>query len=275
MLKERTVLSNNIEIPSIGFGTYKLGSEEDIKNAIKKALEIGYRHIDTASFYGNEEAIGKALKESNVKREEIFLATKLWQDSHGYDNAIKAYEESIKKLGVDYLDLFLVHWPTKLNSETWRALEGLYEEGKVKAIGVCNFKKGHLEELKKTAKIMPMTNQIELHPGYTQKDMIQYCKENNIQLVAWSPIMRGKLLDNKIMRELSNKYKKSITQVILRWHLQNDVIPIPKSSNEARIKENFDIFDFEIDKEDLIIIDNLNNNESVSNPPNNTTYLDF
>lgn len=275
MLKERTVLSNNIEIPSIGFGTYKLGSEEDIKNAIKKALEIGYRHIDTASFYGNEEAIGKVLKESNVKREEIFLATKLWQDSHGYDNAIKAYEESIKKLGVDYLDLFLVHWPTKLNSETWRALEGLYEEGKVKAIGVCNFKKGHLEELKKTAKIMPMTNQIELHPGYTQKDMIQYCKENNIQLVAWSPIMRGKLLDNKIMRELSNKYKKSITQVILRWHLQNDVIPIPKSSNEARIKENFDIFDFEIDKEDLIIIDNLNNNESVSNPPNNTTYLDF
>lgn len=275
MLNETTKLINNIEIPTIGFGTYKLGNEEESIASIKKALELGYRHIDTASFYGNEEFIGKAIKNSKIRREDIFLATKLWQDSHGYENTINAFYESIKKLKVDYLDLYLIHWPTKNNSETWRALEDLYNEGKIKAIGVCNFKIGHLEELKKTARITPMINQIEIHPGYTRKEIIEYCIKNNIQVVAWSPIMRGKLLDNDKMINLSKKYNKSITQIILRWHIQNNIIPIPKSSNKFRMKENIEIFDFVIEPEDLKIIDSLNSNESVSGVPENTIYLQY
>lgn len=275
MLNKTVRLINNIEIPTIGFGTYKLGNEEEAIASIKNALELGYRHIDTASFYGNEEFIGKAIKDYEIKREEIFLVTKLWQDSHGYDNAIKAFYESIEKLGVDYLDLYLIHWPTKNNSETWRALEDLYNEGKIKSIGVCNFKIGHLEELKKTARIMPMVNQIEIHPGYTKKDIIEYCIKNNIQVVAWSPIMRGKLSNNDKMIYLSKKYNKSITQIILRWHIQNSIIPIPKSSNKSRMKENIDIFDFLIDFEDLKIIDSLNINESVSGVPEDSTYFKY
>lgn len=275
MKKEFNILSNGIKIPSIGFGTYKLGDNEKAVTALKHALEIGYRHIDTAAFYGTEEAIGIALKESDVKREDIFLVTKLWNDCHGYENTMKAFNESIKRLGVDYLDLYLIHWPNELNSDTWRALEDLYTEGKVKAIGVCNFKIGHLEELKKTAKIMPMTNQIEIHPGCTQKDMVEYCKQNNIQLVAWGPIMRGKVLTEPIMIELSKKYNKTIPQITLRWHIQNGIIPIPKSSNEDRIKENFNIYDFEISKEDMLKIDSLNRNENVSGVPENTNYLKY
>ena len=275
MKKEFNILSNGIKIPSIGFGTYKLGDNEKAVTALKHALEIGYRHIDTAAFYGTEEAIGIALKESYVKREEIFLVTKLWNDCHGYENTMKAFNESIKRLGVDYLDLYLIHWPNELNPDTWRALEDLYTEGKVKAIGVCNFKIGHLEELKKTAKIMPMTNQIEIHPGCTQKDMVEYCQENNIQLVAWGPIMRGKVLTEPIMIELSKKYNKTIPQITLRWHIQNGIIPIPKSSNEDRIKENFNIYNFEISKEDMLKIDSLNRNENVSGVPENTNYLKY
>lgn len=221
-------LENGLKIPSIGFGTYKLGDDEQVINAVNYALTVGYRHIDTAAFYGNEEAIGKALKESNVKREDIFLATKLWNDCHGYEKAMKAFNDSIKKLGVEYLDLYYIHWPTELNSETWRALEDLYYEGKVKAIGVCNFKIGHLEDLKKTARIMPMINQIEIHPGCTQKEMVKYCQGNNIQLVAWGPIMRGRVLTEPLMIDLSKKYNKTIPQITLRWHIQNDIIPIPK-----------------------------------------------
>ena len=164
MEKRYRELSNGLQVPIIGFGTYKLGEDEEVIKSIKYALEVGYRHIDTATFYGNEEAIGKALKESNVQREDIFLATKLWNDCHGYENAMNAFNNSIKKLGVDYLDLYYIHWPTELNHDTWRALEDLYYSGKVKAIGVCNFKIGHLEELKKTSRIMPMINQIEIHP---------------------------------------------------------------------------------------------------------------
>ncbi len=268
-------LENGIKIPAIGFGTYKLGEDEEVEKSIKYALEIGYRHIDTAAFYGNEEAIGRGIKESSVKREDIFLATKLWNDCHGYDNAINAFNDSIKRLGVDYLDLYYIHWPNEFNSETWRALEDLYKEGKVKAIGVCNFKKGHLEELKKTAKIMPMVNQIEIHPECTQKDIVEYCQGNNIQVVAWSPIMRGRIFNEPLMIELSKKYNKSIAQITLKWHIQNNIIPIPKSSNEGRIKENLNIFDFEISKEDIIKIDSLNKEENVSGVPDNTTYLRY
>lgn len=267
-------LANGVDLPSIGFGTYKLGEEQEVIDKVKLALNLGYRQIDIASFYGNEEGVGKGIAESGIDRKDIFLVTKLWNDDHGYEETINAFNKSIKKLGVDYLDLYLIHWPNKLNSETWRAFEDLYKEGKVRAIGVCNFKIGHLEELKKTAKIMPMVNQIEIHPCKTQKETIEYCNENNIQVVAWGPIMRGKILSLPLMLELSEKYNKSIAQITLRWHIQNGVIPIPKSSNEERIKANIDIFDFDISSEDIKKIDELNVNEDISGVPANTTYLD-
>lgn len=271
------VLSNGVKMPSIGFGTYKSGNDEETAKIIKYALKIGYRQIDTASFYGNEVGIGNGIKESGINREDIFLVTKLWNDDHGYDKTIEAFNKSLERLQVDYIDLYLVHWPNKLNSETWKAFEYLYKTGKVKSIGVCNFKVAHLEELKKTAQIMPMVNQIEIHPQSSKNDMLSYCEENNIQLVAWSPIMRGKLFSNELMIGLAEKYKKTIAQIILRWHLQRGVIPIPKSSNEERIKENLNIFDFELSNDDIKTIDLLNegDNVSVSGVPENTTYLKF
>lgn len=275
MNKKFKVLCNGVKMPSIGFGTYKSGSEDETARIVKYALDIGYRHIDTASFYGNEVGVGKGIKESRVNREDIFLVTKLWNDDHGYEKTIKAFNKSLEKLQVEYIDLYLIHWPNKLNSETWRAFEYLYRIGKVKAIGVCNFKIGHLEELRKSAKIMPMVNQIEVHPLSSKNNMLNYCNENNIQLVAWSPIMRGKIFSSELIMDLSEKYKKTIAEIVLRWHIQRGVIPIPKSSNEKRIKENFDIFDFELTKEDMNDIDSLNegDNVSVSGVPENTTYL--
>lgn len=273
-MRKFKVLSNGIKIPSIGFGTYKSGDNNETAEIVKYALECGYRQIDTASFYGNEVGIGNAIKESKVKREDIFLVTKLWNDDHGYDNTIEAFNKSLNNLQVDYIDLYLIHWPNKLNAETWRAFEHLYETGKVKAIGVCNFKVEHLEELKKTAKIMPMVNQVEIHPFSTKNNIINYCKDNNIKVVAWSPISRGRVLSNDLMIDLSQKYKKSIVQIVLRWHMQKGVIPIPKSSNENRIKENIDIFDFEISSEDMKAIDSLDEGDdmSVTTPPLNTIY---
>lgn len=277
MNKEFKVLSNGVKMPSIGFGTYKSGSDEETAKIIKYALQTGYRQIDTASFYGNEIGIGNGIKESEVNREEIFLVTKLWNDDHGYDNTIKAFNKSLERLQVDYIDLYLIHWPNKLNLETWKAFEYLYKIGKVKSIGVCNFKIGHLEELKKNAEIITMVNQVEMHPQNSKSDMLSYCEENNIQLVAWSPIMRGKLFSNELMIDLAEKYNKTIAQIILRWHVQRGAIPIPKSSNEERIKENLNIFDFELSSEDMEIINSLNagDNVSVSGVPENTTYMDF
>ncbi|WP_294129495.1 aldo/keto reductase [uncultured Clostridium sp.] len=277
MNKNFKILSNGVKMPSIGFGTYKSGNDEETAKIIKYALKIGYRQIDTASFYGNEVGIGNGIKESGINREDIFLVTKLWNDDHGYDKTIEAFNKSLERLQVDYIDLYLIHWPNKLNSETWKAFEHLYKTGKVKSIGVCNFKIGHLEELKKTAEIMPMVNQVEIHPQSSKNDMLRYCEENNIQLVAWSPIMRGKLFSNELILGLAEKYKKTIAQIILRWHVQRGIIPIPKSSNEGRIKENLSIFDFELSNDDMSIIDSLNegDNVSVSGVPENTTYLKF
>lgn len=274
MVEKFMLLSNGVKIPSIGFGTYKSGDDEETAKIIKNALNLGYKMIDTASFYNNEVGIGNGIKESGIDRKDIFIVTKLWNDDHGYDNTIEAFNKSLNNLQVDYIDLYLIHWPNKLNAETWRAFEHLYETGKVKAIGVCNFKVEHLEELKKTAKIMPMVNQVEIHPFSTKNNIIKYCKDNNIKVVAWSPISRGRVLSNELMIDLSQKYKKSIVQIVLRWHMQKGVIPIPKSSNENRIKENIDIFDFEISSEDMKAIDSLDEgyDMSVSTPPLNTIY---
>ncbi len=274
MLEKFKILSNGLKIPSIGFGTYKSGNDEETSEIIKNALNLGYKMIDTASFYNNEVGIGKGIKESGVNRDEIFLVTKLWNDDHGYDNTIKAFNKSLENLQVDYIDLYLVHWPNKLNAETWKAFEYLYESGKIKAIGVCNFKIDHLEELKKSAKIMPMVNQVEIHPFSIKNELIEYCNDNNIKVVAWSPISRGRVLSNDLMIDLSEKYKKSIVNIVLRWHMQKGIIPIPKSSNIKRVKENIDVFNFEICDEDMKAIDSLDEGyyASVTKPPANTIY---
>ncbi len=270
------VLHNGIKIPSIGFGTYKSGNDEETSEIIKYALKVGYRLIDTASYYGNERGIGKGIKESGIDRKEIFVVTKLWNEDHGYDRTIEAFNKSLENLQLDYIDLYLIHWPNKLNADTWRAFEHLYKIGKVKAIGVCNFKIGHLEALKETAEIIPMINQVEVNPVNNKGKLLEYCNKNNIKLMAWSPIMRGAVLSKELMVSLAEKYKKTVAEVILKWHIQRGVIPIPKSSNEGRIKENFDVFDFNISEEDMKKIELLQEGDdvSVSGVPENSTYND-
>ncbi len=259
-IRSYTVLNNGVRMPWLGFGTYKADDKNSIVEVVKEALKIGYRHIDTASFYNTEEGVGIAIKESGVPREEIFLVSKLWNLDQGYENTLNAFKTTIKNLETNYLDLYLIHWPQPLSKETWRALEKLYKEGHVKAIGVSNFTIKQLETLIEGAEIVPMVNQIEFHPQLVQNDLKEFCQKHNIQLEAWSPLMRGKVFEIPLLQELSVKYKKTISQIVLRWDLQIGVVTIPKSTTPARIKENSDIFDFELSKEDVHKINALNIN---------------
>lgn len=253
-------MMNGVKIPAIGFGTSLIEGDECIKN-IKLALKAGYRHIDTASVYRNEEEIGIAIKESNIPREEIFITSKVWKDSMGYENTMNSFNNSLKKLQVDYIDLFLIHWPRnndpKLNIDTWRALEDLYKAKKVRAIGVSNFLKHHLEIILNNCEIVPMIDQIEFHPGLMRPETIAFCKEKNILLEAWAPLGKGSMLKNEDLLRIANKYNKSVAQICIKWCLQNNVIPLPKSSNFNRMLENKDIFDFEISNEDIQYINNM------------------
>lgn len=267
-IKSYTILNNGVKMPWLGFGTYKVENGNKVIKSVKEALKVGYRHIDTASYYGNEEGVGTAIKESGVSREEIFLVSKVWNTDQGYENTLKSFENSIKKLGTDYLDLYLIHWPQSISKETWKALEKLYKEGRVKAIGVSNFLVKHLEYLLEDAEIMPMVNQVEFHPYLIQNDLMEFCKKNNIQLEAWSPLMRGKVFEIEILKDLAKKYGKTISQIVLRWDLQMGVVCIPKSVTPSRIKENSDIFDFEISKEDIDKIKQLNKGIRVGSSPN-------
>ena len=257
---------NNVEIPMIGFGTWKI-SELDADDAVRIAINSGYRHIDTAAIYLNEKGVGKGIKSSHVNRDELFITTKLWIEETSYEDSIKAYKKSCEALDTDYIDLFLIHWPTKNFKEQWRALETLYLEKKVRSIGVSNFNKHHLEELEKTQKVSPMVNQIEIHPQFSQKEMRLFNDKNRIITEAWSPLMKGGVLEIEELNEIAAKHKKTIAQIVLRWHIQNNVIVLPKSSNGNRIKENFNIFDFELDKDDMTFIHSLNKNERIGANP--------
>ncbi len=228
---------------------------------IKKAIQVGYCHIDTASAYHNELEIGQAIKTSGVKREELFITSKVWKDSMGYEQTMKSFHNTLKNLELEYVDLFLIHWPKnkdpKLNIETWKALEELYKEGKVRNIGVSNFLKHHLEIILEHCEIQPMVNQIEFHPGLMRKETIDFCKKKEIVLEAWAPLGKGKMLQNETLLTIAKKYNKSVAQLCLKWCLQNEVIPLPKSEKEDRMRQNLDLFDFEITEEDKNIIDNM------------------
>ncbi len=267
-------LNNDIQIPILGFGTWKI-SDLDASDAVKVAIETGYRHIDTAAIYNNENGVGDGIKRSKVNRDDLFVTTKLWLEVATYKDSLKAFEKSCKLLKTDYVDLYLIHWPTKHFTEQWRAMEELYFEGKIKAIGVSNFNQNHLDDLFINAQVLPTVNQIEMHPRLTQKDLLNYNTKKKIQTVSWSPLMRGRIFEIKELNELADKYNKSIAQVVLRWHLQNGVVTIPKSSNNERIKENYQIFDFVLDEKDIIVIDNLNTNERTGADPETFASINF
>src|SRR6478735_2473899 len=262
-LQSTTTLHNGVKMPWFGLGVFKVEEGPELVNAVKVAIKHGYRSIDTAAIYGNEEGVGKGiregLKEAGISRENVFVTSKVWNADLGYDATIAAYETSLKKLGLDYLDLYLIHWPVEGKyKEAWRALETLYKEGKVKAIGVSNFQVHHLKDLMEDAEIKPVINQVEYHPRLTQKELQAFCEKHHIQLEAWSPLMQGELLNNEVLTEIANKHNKSVAQVILRWDVQNGIITIPKSTKEHRIVENASIFDFELTKEEIERIDELN-----------------
>lgn len=261
---EFVTLNNGIKMPQLGFGVWKVPNEE-ARDAVYNAIQKGYRSIDTAKIYGNEVGVGEAIAKSNVPREELFITTKVWNSDHGYEETLKAFDESLAKLGLDYVDLYLIHWPTPkydMYIETYKALEKLYHDGRVKAIGVCNFEVEHLQRLMDECDIIPAVNQVECHPYLQQKELKSFCKEHNIFVEAYSPLMNGtKVLEDPVIHELANKYNKTPAQIILRWHLQTGVIVIPKTVTPSRMEENMNIFDFALSDEDMNKIAELDRGE--------------
>jgi diketogulonate reductase-like aldo/keto reductase len=245
-------------MPYLGLGVYKASEGNEVINAVSYALQVGYRHIDTATLYMNEKGVGTAIRQSGIKREEIFVTTKVWNPDHGYDSTLKAFDRSLKELGFDFLDLYLIHWPVKGKfKDTWRALESLYKQGRVKAIGVSNFLKHHLLDLMDAAEIIPMVNQMEFHPYMVQQNLIDFCNSCNIQYEAWAPLMQGRIVNVDLLRQLAWKYNKDLVQIVLRWNLQKGVVTIPKSVTPARILSNTQLFDFELSSANMKSIDGL------------------
>ncbi|OIK08942.1 aldo/keto reductase [Bacillus sp. MUM 13] len=276
-LQDRVTLNNGTKMPWFGLGVFKVEEGPELVEAVKTAIKHGYRSIDTAAIYENEEGVGQGiregLKEAGITREELFVTSKVWNSDLGYETAMAAYELSLKKLGLDYLDLYLIHWPVEGKyKDAWRGLEKLYQDGKVKAIGVSNFQVHHLKDLMKDAQVKPVINQVELHPRLTQEEVRAYCKEQGIQVEAWSPLMQGQLLDHPVLAEIANKHNKTVAQVILRWDLQHEVITIPKSVKEQRITGNAKVFDFQLTEDEMVKIDELNQNKRVGPDPD---HIDF
>ncbi|MDR2428675.1 MAG: aldo/keto reductase [Candidatus Margulisbacteria bacterium] len=254
-------LNNGVSIPEIGFGTWQTPDGETAVRAVKTALEYGYTHIDTAACYENEASVGHAVRESGIPREKLFITTKLWNTERGYDSALKAFAASLQKLQLEYIDLYLIHWPDNKNPEpniaSWKAFEKLYKEGLIKALGVSNFQPRHLRPLLDMAEIKPAVNQIEYHPGYRQEETVEFCRKHDILVEAWSPLGCGRILQDSNLRRIAQKYNKSIAQLCLRWCRQNGTLPLPKSVTPERIKENLRVFDFEISAEDMQYINDL------------------
>lgn len=268
-------LNNGIEIPAIGLGVFRLDDNKKAQEAVELALSVGYRHIDTAMIYDNEEAVGKAIKNSGIPRNEIFVTTKLWNDDQRSGKVEEAIDSSLEKLGLDYVDLYLVHWPVKgTYVNVWKKMETLYKEGKSRAIGVSNYHEHHLDDLLKEAEVVPAVNQIECYPYLTQGPLIDYCKEKGIHPEAWGPLGAGKsdILENPVITEIAKKHGKTPAQIVLRWHLERDVIIIPKSVHKERQIENLSVTDFSLSSEEVKQISALNKNKRLGSNPDNFNF---
>ncbi|MCJ7772887.1 MAG: aldo/keto reductase [Desulfobacterales bacterium] len=265
-------LGNGTKMPWLGCGTFQIPDSRIVVDSVKWAIKAGYRHIDTASIYDNEAGVGKGISESGIPRDQLFITTKVWNADHGYNSTLLAFEVSLKKLGLGFIDLYLIHWPVKGKfKETWKAFEKLYKDKRVRAIGVSNFHVHHLKDLMSDCEIMPMVDQVEFHPLLTQKELYSFCKANSIQFEAWAPLMKGNL-NSPLLAELSRKYGKTPAQVILRWDIQHGVITIPKSTHENRIIENTGIFDFILSAEDMAKIDGMNSGHRFGPDPDNFNF---
>lgn len=272
-LSSKKKLNNGVMIPGLGFGVYQI-SREETGRAVGWAFEAGYRHIDTARFYDNEKEVGQAVRKSGLKREEIFVTTKLWNSDARAGRQKEAFAESLKDLNIEYIDLYLIHWPVENFISTWKILEEIYTAGLVRAIGVSNFQIHHLEILLAAAKVAPATNQIESHPYLTQKELREYCAAKEILCEAWSPLGGGRslVLEEEILARLAGKYAKSPAQIVLRWDLQRGIIPLPKSAKRERIISNSQLYDFELSREEMAAIDDLNKNKRVGPDPDNFAF---
>ena len=262
-LTDSHILANSVGIPCVGFGTWQIPDGEMTVQSVLTALEAGYRHIDTAAAYKNEKGVGDAIKKSGIAREELFITSKLWNSERGYETTLAAFEKTMKKLQLETLDLYLIHWPAakgdpaewqKANLDTWRAFEHLYHQKRIRSIGVCNFLPHHLKPLIKDATIQPMVNQIELHPGFMQEETLEFCRSHNILIEAWSPLASGKILTDTTLTAIAKMYGKTVAQLCIRWCVQNGTLPLPKSVTPSRIRENARVFDFEILDADMATI---------------------
>lgn len=269
-MEQSIKLTSGYKIPKIGFGTWQIPDGEETKRAVSQALEVGYRLIDTARMYGNEQSVGGALRASGLPREELFITTKLWNDDQGYDSALKAFDASLKRLGLDYVDLYLIHWPaTDMRSESWRALCEIKKQGGARSIGVSNYTIRHLEQLLNESEDIPAVNQVEFHPFIyrDQKDLLAFCAKHKILVEAYSPLSHARSIHHHRIMELADKYRKSPAQIMLRWAIQHGTVPIPKSSHPGRIAENIDVFDFELSDHDVQYLDKLSRSSRVTWDP--------
>ena len=280
-LQDSFILNNGVKIPCVAYGTYLTPADNTCIEGVKHALKVGYRHIDTAHFYGNEKEVGEGVRQSGLDRKDVFVTSKLWNTDQGYDETLKSFDITLKNLGFDYLDMYLIHWPSPLAYrdifpkkyiETWKAFEKLYKDGLIRAIGVCNSLPEHLEPLFDAAEIKPMVNQLELHVGYRQEEAVKWSKEHDMVVEAWSPLCKGKVLTNECILEVAEKHMKMPSQILLRWCLQNELLPLPKSVTPSRIEENANLFDFILDDEDMEYLNGLDICPRLGSFPNTANF---
>lgn len=272
-LKDCTVLNNGLRMPWLGFGVFQINDGQEVVDSVKNALRVGYRSIDTATVYKNERGVGRAIRESGIPREDIFLTTKVWNEDQRRKRTLAAFEESLERLDTEYVDLYLVHWPVKgCYIDTWQEMEIIYQSGRAKAIGVSNFLVHHLEDLLSASQIVPSVNQVEFHPFLLQPDLLIFCQSHLIQVEAWSPLMQGQIITEKTHLKLAAKYNKTPAQIVLRWDLQHEVVTIPKSTHANRISENAQIFDFELSQADMDLLDALDEGKRVGPDPDTFNF---